>query len=273
MWLKNSFTWWGADNLRRHLLGYRSPYYVTDVNSLRSGDLVFFKWKKEPVYNHAAVVTAGARVRSTRPARLDEPHHPERGHRTVSRLGKPHRQRGRDPTGEHEASTGPVRPEFVSCLLAVSVLTGCSAGSDLGYDDDSRHEPLAVVGYPSRGTLELTQRVVWGIANGSRANLPLSGLTGNPGRPPRTGSRRSASEPVARSPRSRGSHTYVLEGRAAAPGTAGPVGTVASTEGPEPRAGSTETTRSSAPPGSGPQDRGTPAARSTKKYFCRRIVS
>ncbi len=57
VWPKNSFTWSGADNLRRHLLGYRSQYYVTDVNSLRSGDLLFFKWKKEPVYNHAAVVT------------------------------------------------------------------------------------------------------------------------------------------------------------------------------------------------------------------------
>ncbi|MGX1274520.1 hypothetical protein RKD18_007714 [Streptomyces phaeoluteigriseus] len=43
------------------------------------------------------------------------------------------------------------------------------------------------------------------------------------------------------------------EGRAAASGTAGAVGTVASTEGPAPRTGSTETTRSSAPPGTGPK--------------------
>ncbi|MEU9082773.1 amidase domain-containing protein [Streptomyces sp. NPDC048357] len=57
VWPKSSYTWSGAENLRRHLLGYRSQYYVTDVNSLRSGDLLFFKWRKEPVYNHAAVVT------------------------------------------------------------------------------------------------------------------------------------------------------------------------------------------------------------------------
>lgn len=50
-------------------------------------------------------------------------------------------------------------------------------------------------------------------------------------------------------------------GRAAVPGTAGPGGAVASTGAPAPRGrGDTETTRSSAPPGSGPRNRGTPAA-------------
>ncbi|MER6320213.1 hypothetical protein ABT237_41675 [Streptomyces sp. NPDC001581] len=74
-----------------------------------------------------------------------------------------------------------MRPAFLSCLLAVSVLTGCSAGSDLGYDDDySQHEPLAVVGYPSRGTLEITQRVVWGIADGKAGELAALGTDGEP---------------------------------------------------------------------------------------------
>ncbi|MEU4124002.1 MULTISPECIES: hypothetical protein [Streptomyces] len=78
-------------------------------------------------------------------------------------------------------STAPVRSAFLSGLMAVSVLTGCSAGSDLGYDDDySQHEPLAVVGYPSRGTLEITQRVVWGIADGKAGELAALGTDGEP---------------------------------------------------------------------------------------------
>ncbi len=48
-------------------------------------------------------------------------------------------------------------------------------------------------------------------------------------------------------------------GQAAVPGTVGPGGAVASTEAPAPRAGDTETTRSPAPPGSGPQNHGVPA--------------
>ncbi|MFI7358373.1 hypothetical protein ACIBTP_31175 [Streptomyces avidinii] len=68
---------------------------------------------------------------------------------------------------------------FLSCLLMVSVLTGCSAGSDLGYDDDySQHEPLAVVGYPSRGTLEITQQVVWRIADAKAGELASLGTDG-----------------------------------------------------------------------------------------------
>ncbi|MFD6970937.1 hypothetical protein [Streptomyces sp. NPDC059949] len=63
----------------------------------------------------------------------------------------------------------------------MSVLTGFSAGSDLGYDDYyCRHEPLAVVGYPSRETLKITQRVVWRIADGRTGEPAALGTDGEP---------------------------------------------------------------------------------------------
>ncbi|MFD9336309.1 amidase domain-containing protein [Streptomyces sp. NPDC060028] len=54
---KNSNTWSGANNLFTHLFNYRQPGYVNRTYNLRPGDILFFKWKQDSVYNHAAVVT------------------------------------------------------------------------------------------------------------------------------------------------------------------------------------------------------------------------
>ncbi|MEU6867929.1 hypothetical protein ABZ924_32625 [Streptomyces sp. NPDC046876] len=61
------------------------------------------------------------------------------------------------------------------CALALGALTACSAednAADLQYAGDySSHPPLAVVGYPSTGTLEITQQLVWRIADGKVGEL------------------------------------------------------------------------------------------------------
>ncbi|MDX6758635.1 MULTISPECIES: hypothetical protein [Streptomyces] len=70
---------------------------------------------------------------------------------------------------------GPVLRAALSAALALGLLTGCSA--DLGTDgaeytgDYSRHRPLAVIGYPSIGSLGITQQVVWRIADGDADGL------------------------------------------------------------------------------------------------------
>ncbi|MFE7094435.1 hypothetical protein [Streptomyces erythrochromogenes] len=60
-------------------------------------------------------------------------------------------------------------------VMLLGVLTGCSSEYD---DDDARyatgygsHRPLAVVGYPSTGSLGITQEVVWQIADGNAGEL------------------------------------------------------------------------------------------------------
>ncbi|KIF06291.1 hypothetical protein PL81_08350 [Streptomyces sp. RSD-27] len=72
------------------------------------------------------------------------------------------------------------RPALVAalaCALALGALTACSAGDaydvgDARYATDyGNHEPLAVVGYPSVGSLGITQQVVWRIADGKAAEL------------------------------------------------------------------------------------------------------
>ncbi|KOU70879.1 MULTISPECIES: hypothetical protein [Streptomyces] len=59
---------------------------------------------------------------------------------------------------------------FLVAALVFGVLTGCSSeydAADLEYAGDySSHPPLAVVGYPTTGTLRITQQVVWRIADG-----------------------------------------------------------------------------------------------------------
>ncbi|WP_257584230.1 amidase domain-containing protein [Streptomyces sp. TLI_146] len=52
-----SYTWSGAENFRRHMINYRGAQFIHSV-SARPGDIVLFKWKKERVYNHVAVVSA-----------------------------------------------------------------------------------------------------------------------------------------------------------------------------------------------------------------------
>ncbi|MET9959765.1 hypothetical protein ABZ128_12015 [Streptomyces sp. NPDC006326] len=60
----------------------------------------------------------------------------------------------------------------VAAAVALSTLSACSAGGahdagDARYATDyANHQPLAVVGYPSTGSLGITQQVVWRIADG-----------------------------------------------------------------------------------------------------------
>ncbi|MFD7631115.1 hypothetical protein ACFV7Q_34715 [Streptomyces sp. NPDC059851] len=70
---------------------------------------------------------------------------------------------------------GPVLRAVFGAALALGVLTGCSADAstdEVQYAGDySSHPPLAVVGYPSTGTLGITQQVVWRIADGDADGL------------------------------------------------------------------------------------------------------
>ncbi|MEU5809498.1 MULTISPECIES: hypothetical protein [unclassified Streptomyces] len=63
----------------------------------------------------------------------------------------------------------------LACVLTVGALTACSAEEDaveLKYVQDySGHPPLAVVGFPSTGSLGITQEVVWRIADGDAGGL------------------------------------------------------------------------------------------------------
>ncbi|WP_328401479.1 hypothetical protein OHS70_27185 [Streptomyces sp. NBC_00390] len=58
--------------------------------------------------------------------------------------------------------------------LAVAMgvcLTACSTDAAEYQDDYARHEPLHVVGYPSTGSLDVVQRVVWRLADGDAEAL------------------------------------------------------------------------------------------------------
>ncbi|MEU9148726.1 hypothetical protein [Streptomyces sp. NPDC048349] len=70
-----------------------------------------------------------------------------------------------------------LRSALLCSALAVGLLTGCSAGEGGGdggaayAGDYAGHEPLAVVGYPSAGSLRITQQVLWRLADGKTADL------------------------------------------------------------------------------------------------------
>ncbi|GHE82754.1 hypothetical protein GCM10014715_43220 [Streptomyces spiralis] len=53
-----SWSWTSADYLRRHVTKWRNAATVPHEYNAKVGDLVFFKWKKEKVYNHVAIVSA-----------------------------------------------------------------------------------------------------------------------------------------------------------------------------------------------------------------------
>jgi len=55
--------------------------------------------------------------------------------------------------------------------LIPALLTGCSDAGLRYATDYANHEPLHVVGYPSTGTLQATQEVVWRLADGSTDEL------------------------------------------------------------------------------------------------------
>lgn len=62
--VKASYTWSGAENLRRHLAWHRPGSYINNVYNIRKGDILFFRYRGDGVYEHAAVVTAnyGGRI-------------------------------------------------------------------------------------------------------------------------------------------------------------------------------------------------------------------
>lgn len=53
-----SWAWTSADYLRRHVTKWRHSTVIPQEYNAKVGDLVFFKWKKEPIYNHVAIVSA-----------------------------------------------------------------------------------------------------------------------------------------------------------------------------------------------------------------------
>ncbi|MFF4819116.1 hypothetical protein ACFY2K_31580 [Kitasatospora sp. NPDC001309] len=62
----------------------------------------------------------------------------------------------------------------VAAALVSSAATAWWLSADDGLDyvnDYASHEPLRVVGYPSTGTLHLTQQIVWRLADGSEGSL------------------------------------------------------------------------------------------------------
>ncbi|WP_162793283.1 hypothetical protein [Streptomyces globosus] len=64
---------------------------------------------------------------------------------------------------------------MAASVLAVGMLTACSSAydaEDVAYAGDyGSHPPLGVVGYPSTGSLGITQQVVWRIADGKVGEL------------------------------------------------------------------------------------------------------
>ncbi|MER5400784.1 hypothetical protein [Streptomyces sp. NPDC002599] len=53
-----------------------------------------------------------------------------------------------------------------------AALTGCSSTDDVRYAEDyAGHEPLHVLGYPSTGSLGVTQQLVWRLADDSPDRL------------------------------------------------------------------------------------------------------
>ncbi|MFF8279591.1 hypothetical protein ACF05T_26300 [Streptomyces lateritius] len=72
----------------------------------------------------------------------------------------------------------PATADASTALAALAVLVGgaltaCSPDSDesLYGGDYAAHEPLRVVGYPSRGSLEVVQKTVWRLADGDAEAL------------------------------------------------------------------------------------------------------
>lgn len=70
---------------------------------------------------------------------------------------------------------GPALRAVAFSAMAVGMLTACSSAydaEDVAYAGDyGSHVPLAVVGYPSTGSLGITQQVVWRIADGKVGEL------------------------------------------------------------------------------------------------------
>ncbi|MEU9234512.1 hypothetical protein [Streptomyces subrutilus] len=61
----------------------------------------------------------------------------------------------------------------LAAVLAMGVLSACTSDEDaLQYATDySNHKPLAVVGYPTSDSLQVTQKLVWRLADGRADDL------------------------------------------------------------------------------------------------------
>ncbi|MFB7181120.1 hypothetical protein ACFCYI_25875 [Streptomyces sp. NPDC056257] len=74
---------------------------------------------------------------------------------------------------------GPALRAALVCVLVLGAATACATdreAADVEYAGDyGSHAPLAVVGYPSTGTLGITQQVVWRIADGRAGELAALG--------------------------------------------------------------------------------------------------
>ncbi|THA30555.1 CHAP domain-containing protein [Streptomyces sp. A1547] len=55
---KNSRTWSAAQNLLQHFVSARSRDVISRAEDVKAGDLIFFKWQDEAVFNHVAVFTS-----------------------------------------------------------------------------------------------------------------------------------------------------------------------------------------------------------------------
>lgn len=78
------------------------------------------------------------------------------------------------PAGPPGSRWKTVTAAALVAALASSAATAwwMSADDDLRYADDyAAHEPLRTVGFPSAGTLRLTQQIVWRLADGSEGSL------------------------------------------------------------------------------------------------------
>lgn len=164
-----------SENLSVHMLNYRQPGYINQSYNLRPGDILFFRFKGDLVYDHTAVVTGHSR------GVVLIAQHGNGDHNNLAAITS-----GNTSTSKPIVVTGAFRPGRLMkarrslwaglvSALALAVLTGCSAGydaEDVQYAGDySSHPPLAVVGYPSTGTLGITQQVVWRIADGKADEL------------------------------------------------------------------------------------------------------
>ncbi|MEU9233596.1 amidase domain-containing protein [Streptomyces subrutilus] len=178
-WKKNSYTWSAAQNLFVHMLSYRQPGYVNQSYNLRPGDILFFRFKGDSMYNHAAVVTGHSR------GVVLIAQHGYGDHSDLAAVISRNKSTSKPIVARHSPAVEPLvksrralRAGMVSALALV-VLTGCSAdydADDVQYAGDySSHPPLAVVGYPSTKTLGITQQVVWRIADGRAEELASLG--------------------------------------------------------------------------------------------------
>lgn len=178
--LKNkSYTWAGAENFRRHMLGYRSAQHISAAYG-KPGDLVLFKRKKERGYNHVAIVERnrhglqliqhGSSNRTSLAAATTR----YRGKANYIERVIVLRPKARELTMVCKARLSGIA---VAAAVLGGLMAGCASGESDGYQTDyTSHQPLHVVGYPSTGSLETVQKAVWRLADGDAEGLAELGV-------------------------------------------------------------------------------------------------